>query len=309
MYKKTLILDSSQIDAFLTCPQLWEYGYKDRLAPISAAKTSEAMAMGTLGHKFLEIYYKERARKVTQDEAIEKALAFEPEAEERCSLCDASREEHELIPEDKHIFQPKPFPLEKPKRAFVAQRFREYCYTYSQKDIVPISSDHVEVGFSYKLYEDDECLYVLEGRMDLLGQYGDNPIWMDHKFQLRSRDLYKKSIQFRNYAMVARETAGITMGMVNYIRMTKEITKDTLKREMITFSKPELDYWKYNLIDIFHEIAKAVGDNKYEKNYSSCSGKFGYPCDFTPLCEEYVPGIIEAKRNTLYTIKKEWKPW
>ena len=135
---------------------------------------------------------------------------------------------------------------------------------------------------------------------------------MDHKFQLRSRDLYKKTIQFRNYALVMYETMGITTGIVNYVRLTKSVTKDTFKRELTQFNSLELAEWKRNLISIYDSIFDSiliVYEGIYDKNWSACSGKFGYPCDFTPLCEEYNEDIKKAKQTQLYTVREEWKPW
>lgn len=311
MPKQILILDSTQIDAFLTCPQLWDYGQKQRLTPCTGAPTGEAMLMGTLGHKYLELYYKAKAEGKSQVQAIGAAEDWDPDMEGKCEICNA--ESHDMELADHHTFTPKPFPLEKPRRYEVLQRFREYSYTYTQKDIEPISPAHVEVGFSHLLYEDGGRVYILEGRVDLIGKLSDMPLWMDHKFQLRSRDLYKKTIQFRNYALVMYETMGITTGIVNYVRLTKSVTKDTFKRELTQFNSLELAEWKRNLISIYDSIFDSIHNSfmkgVYDKNWSACSGKFGYPCDFTPLCEEYNEDIKKAKQTQLYTVREEWKPW
>lgn len=306
MNKQALILDSTQIDAYLTCPQLWFYGHKERLTPAMGYPTGDAMSMGTLGHKFLELYYKAMAEGLGQQAGIDRAQDFNPD-EESCLYCNKPKVYH---PRESCIdFESKPFPLDKPSRAAVLQRFREYTYTYSQRDIEPISPALVEVGFSHLLFEDADKQYILEGRMDLIGSLAGTRLWTDHKFQLRSRNLYKKSIQFRNYGLVAYETMGLTMGLVNYIRLTKGITKDTFSRDIITFNAPELAMWKQTLIDIYDTIYSEQMNGTYPKNWSACSGKFGYPCDFTPLCEESNEGIIKAKHDNLYTIREEWKPW
>jgi hypothetical protein len=319
MPKQTLILDSTQIDAFLTCPQLWDYGQKQRLSPATGAPTGEAMLMGTYGHKLLELYYKAKAEGKSQVQAIGAAEEFDPDRE----TCECNKPEfdeyHDFttaiaerpldIDIKYHPFKPKPFPLEKPKRYEVLQRFREYSYTYTTNDIEPLSSAHVEVGFSHLLYEDSERVYILEGRIDNIGKISGQQVWQDHKFQLRARDLYKKSIQFRNYSLVMYETMGICTGIVNYIRLTKGITKDTFKRELTQFNGLELKLWKTELIVIFNKILDAQNSNGYKQNWSACSGKFGYPCDFTPLCEEYNADIVKAKKQQLYTVREEWKPW
>src|SRR5690348_15830065 len=81
----------------------------------------------------------------------------------------------------------------------VKTRFREYCYTYINNDVIPASPEHVEVGFSEVVYESASRLYLLEGRIDIMGTLQGLNTIVDLKFQGRTRELYKKSIQFRNY--------------------------------------------------------------------------------------------------------------
>lgn len=334
MNKLILTLDSTQINAFMQCPQMWKYGQQMRLTPAAGFATGEAMQMGTLGHMYLERYYKALSISNEHGTAIEYALQFDPDRH-ICKNCKKIAELHGSsfkCPEGETEWKPEPYPLGMPERAQVQQRFREYCYTYmAQKDIIPKSTGHVEVGFSHILYETMYRIYILEGRMDLIGSIGTTEMWMDHKFQLRQRNLYKKSVQFRNYGMIAYETMGINTGMVNYIRLTKGVSKDTLSRELITFGPGEHAAWKKRLLQIYDNIAyqitmNAAGDPKdwpglivevgleetihgFTKNWAQCSGSFGYPCDFAPLCEESHDSIKDAKVNSLYTIRPEWKPW
>jgi hypothetical protein len=320
--KFVLILDSSQIDAFLQCPTIWYYGYKRRLQP-HGAKENVPMDMGTYGHKLLEIIYKERARGNGKN-AIDAAFSYDVD-QETCR-CSHGRERHGCIGVETEClsigcpcqnFEPQPFPLSLPDREFVKNRVLEYTFVEgaSIPELVPTSPDHVEVGFSEKLYEDDDRLYILEGRIDLLGRVANNceEGWADHKFQSRASVLYTKSIQFRNYAMVTKRSIGI----INYIRFAKKIEKDfTFKREILSFSRLEMEAWRRNLIlryKEFEEIIKADDWYNEEDRFrrrNSCSGKFGYPCDFTPLCENFMlPQLIKINEQSDFKQKAEWRPW
>lgn len=215
------------------------------------------------------------------------------------------------------LFVPVPFPLDLPDRQAVKDRV--LMYTMVEGNGLPAfhakSPEHVEVGFSHKLYEDDNRLYILEGRIDLIGQIANNcpDGWADHKFQMRQRDLYLKSIQFRNYALVTQKSIGV----VNYIRFAKKVEKDvTFKRAIISFSRMEMESWKNQLTRIFHQVEAQVESwNKQEDtiqthNWSSCSGKYGYPCDYTDLCENYMlPQLVQVNMDTKYKIRPEWRPW
>ena len=66
MPQQALVLDSSQISAHESCPTIWanrdiinrDLVIIDPSDPTKIQRPSEAIAMGTLGHKYLEIYYK-----------------------------------------------------------------------------------------------------------------------------------------------------------------------------------------------------------------------------------------------------------
>lgn len=314
MSKLTLVLDSSQIAHFLECPTLWKYSDKEQLTT-AIAEPKEALLKGTFGHRLMDIYYKSKASGLTQTQAMEKAYAFNPD-NETCE-CGHPLHDHETdYPESPTAIckclkcnctepQAKPFSLDKACRQEVRQRFVEYCYTYINNDIIPKSPEHVEVGFSEPILETADKLYVLEGRIDIIGSLQGLETVVDHKFQIRPHALYKKSIQFRNYAMITKKN----MLIINYIRLTKGVSKDTLVREIASFTPVEHTVWKQRLIRVFDSIAEAIQSDTYEQRWDSCAGKYGYPCQFSPLCEQWDSKLIQIKKQQSYVKKEEWRPW
>ena len=299
---------------------------------------------GTMGHKLLEIYYKARAAGFDSNTAIGKA--FEYDFDKETCRCGHGHEYHRSYavvsmphyrpvvspPKCESIgcgcieFIPQPFPLDVVQRKFVKDRVLEY--TFAEGTVIPelkaTSPEHVEVGFSKKIYEDENRLFILEGRIDLMGEIAGNCPngWADHKFQMRERDLYLKSIQFRNYSLATE----LAIGVVNYIRFAKKVEKDkTFKRAIISFSRAEMANWHENLIRIFSKINNVLqplfeptGTDEWQwycehdtlRNRASCSGKFGYPCDYTTLCENNTnPELIKILESTDYKQRPEWRPW
>jgi hypothetical protein len=136
--------------------------------------------------------------------------------------------------------------------------------------------------------------------------------WADHKFQSRERDLYLKSIQFRNYSMVTK----LPIGVVNYIRFAKKIEKDkTFKRAVISFSRLEMEAWRQELLAIFNRVEQFLRfpetmSSVEIRNWAACSGRFGYTCEFTPLCEEWNNSpLVQLKKEAEFKKKVEWRPW
>lgn len=302
MSRTTLVLDSSQISSWLECPQKWDFAYEQCVTKHNTL--DDPMVAGTLMHKYLELYYTLRGQGISPKTACEMSAKFNPDE------ADAS---------DKHQY-----PLGAEIRTQVKQRFLEYCMVYQNdydvatrpKLVIQMRKETglpydsyvpeplIEQGFSYELLNTPEYLFVLEGRIDFLGSTHGNPLWMDHKLQFRQRSLYKKSIQFRNYALAT----GYNLGVVNYIRMHKVATKDTLVREPISFSSNENRQWATELRDIYVAIAKSK-QAPPRKNRDSCSGKFGYACQYTDICEEWNPGTAEAIKAQKYVQVAKWCPW
>ena len=332
--KFILILDSSQLASFSECPQLWDYSYRQRLMP-TARRESTPLDMGTYGHRLLEIIYKERANG-NEKAAYDVAIAYDID-KETCR-CGHSHEKHSTKGEINasiesclsigchcDAFVGVTFPLSDKERSQVKQRVLEYTMYEGSAfpELRAASPEHVEVGFSHLLYEDDRRLYILEGRVDLIGSIAHNcpDGWADHKFQMRARDLYLKSIQFRNYSMVLERAIGV----VNYIRFTQKLDispkafNPTFKRSLISFSRAEMDWWKGQVFEMFRNVENYVrglylggqGTQAEGRNWGACSGKFGYPCDFTPLCENvpFGQGLVQIKQDQDFVVKPEWRAW
>ena len=325
MSKYTLILDSSQISTFLECPRLWYYTYQKRLIPSglasAAPKDKDPRDIGTYGHRILDLFYKLRF-KMSYSEAAAQALQYDPDID-TCE-CGCLVDEHRSIPQlnltecqkchkclkqggipSSLVF--KPFPLNLDSRMKVRERLKLYWAYWQNNDFQPLSAKHVEVGFAEPIYEDSENLFVLEGRIDLIATLQGLPCIVDHKFQVSMHELYTKSIQFKNYALVNRSI----MMIINYVRLAQNVVKDvTFKRTLINFSVPELLDWKQKLIKIFFQIKDSQLKESFRQNWSACSGKFNYACNFTPLCEEFTPQMIAIKEKQLYTVKEQvWRPW
>lgn len=295
--RQTLILDSTQITDYHECPQKWQYSHVQQLTQIG--ETRDSMNMGSYGHKLLERYYKKIALGSNANQAYESVATA-------------------------NLDCPPELPLSEERQKAVREKFMWYHCTYglNGKDIVPaceprygskiarlrgdppIITPLVEIGFSHKLLDTPEYLFVLEGVIDLIGTMDGMRIFVDHKFQERKRNLYKKSVQFRNYALVT----GLRMGMVNYVRMTQKIDAETYSRDIINFSPQEMRAWKEEVTGIFLRIAKDLQSDP-ERRWGACSGKFGYKCEFTQVCEEFNSTLRESMIATRYTKKPLWRPW
>lgn len=309
MPKTILVLDSSQLATFLECPEKWQLTNIECLTKSNTV--DDAMSAGTLMHKYLERYYQW------------KGLGYDALACQAYAL--------QFNPDEKDELDHHQYPLGAEIRAQLRQRFIEYCMVYANGDYevataakyhITVDSESglpkdsvlnvplVEQGFSYELLNTPEYLFVLEGRIDFIGSLKGNRLWMDHKLQFRQRSLYKKRIQFRNYSLAL----GYNLGIVNYIRMHKTCTKDTLAREPISFSTTENALWRAELTEIYVDVARQqkLGNpltSNLVKNRDACEGKYGYPCQYVSICEEYNEQTQIAIKNQNFVKRVKWSPW
>lgn len=328
--KLTLILDSTQIASFMQCPRMWHYEHDLSVTP-HHGEEKDAMTMGTYMHRLLEVYYKQQAMGQSKSVASAKAHAYPIDADyigqfhkgcngkilsgELTNSCDHCFKQN--IDEEEILTRTEGLPLDAPKRKEVLDRFQMYTFTYAANDFQIASPEQAEVGFSYHLAERADRIYILEGKADLYNATlgGQTLGYVDHKSQLRRRDIYEKSIQFRNYGLVTNAS----IAMVNYIRFAKKIDADTFVRKAIPFQAGEHAWWKEQVIAVFDRVADALAqgsddptywmDQRSNPNWAMCSGLFGYPCNYTPLCSIKNPQLVQLTLENSFVKKDLWRPW
>lgn len=333
MPRQILVLDSSQITAYGECQMYWNLKYNENLT--SSNEVRDDMAQGTYGHKLLELYYMNRGLGMKVADAWHDANQFH--AEQDFPLPTTKRAfMHKRCWEYVGVYAQNDF------QPILGQRIREtkfgphvlsltdgktckHCgketdinkdYTLAKDEVehcpnnpytVEIQRPLVEQGFSYPLLDTPEYLFVLEGKIDVMAvlNNGSNGV-VDHKFQGRERSLYGKSIQFRNYAMVS----DFNFVVINYIRLHQAISEKTFVRDVHYFSSLEKMLWKRRLIEKFKRIARERELGIFEKNEAMCSGKFGYPCEFTKICNDNFDLVsIQATKEQHFKKREPWKPW
>ena len=311
MSRSTLVLDSSQISTLYDCEERWRLLQQElliRIDPFRPGETlrpSDAISAGLLMHTLLEIYYRE--------------ICLHPE-----QPAQAAMKAYEFNPDTADIQDGHEYPLDPALRKKVYSRFQDYIMTWGSRDFrpahkikkiivcnergIPVDAYEtvplVEQGFSFRLLDTPEYLFILEGRIDFIGYCQDQLLWMDHKTQGRRHDLYRKSIQFKNYALAT----GLDFGIINYIRLTDKIDKTTLVRDPISFSPNEIFQWKQELIEKYVEWSSKISNGHFTRNRAACGSGYG-PCQFTPICEEYNGVMREQIKRDQFMKRTAWKPW
>jgi len=299
MSKLIIELDSSKIKTFLYCPQEYKLVYVENLRKtwITPQFKKDYSGQGTYVHKLLDCYYNLRALNPSKNSLEHSAAAL--------SLFQSLkfRDKLKLPPEFETL---------------VNVRFTQYCIKNSVADYNPIVKNGVpatEVKFSVKLYEDDNVIFILIGRIDLLCSvqsqmgYALNA-FVDHKTQERESELYEWKPQFLCYALAT----GFNYGGFNYFGLQKEYKeKSTLRRDFNYIPDWKIKQWKeYIIEEVYWPIARLQRESQsvWPQNWVHCAGPDEKrPCDFTEVCNVETNELKQTIKRQFYEVTKAWHPW
>jgi hypothetical protein len=261
--KKVLKLDSHLLSNYQNCPKQFYY---NGIRRIELARPVEFFQRGTVMTECLEDMYNQKHGGIWQPANMVDI------AEKRVDKSEMSDE----------------------NKALVTRVFYQYCRYYAKEDWVPLAT---ELPFSVVLYEDDEYIFIYEGRIDLLvfkSRYDRQIIVTDNKTYSRESEIYPFNNQAMGYCYVLRTNTFC----YNYIGFTQtKKPDDNFFRTQVKFSPQQIHDWKEDTIYWFHKI---VRDEDYRKS-RQCEGKYGV-CSFHELCEN----PFQVSRDQLITIK--YKP-
>jgi hypothetical protein len=274
MSKVNIVMDASQYDMFLLCPQRFHNRYNLNLqAPVKKMQLDR----GTVVHVGAETYYEALKNGAKYQDAVVAALSKMREASVFSDL------EPEMV--DRCLD--------------VMEEYFDYWRVADQS----LNIVGVEQPFIYLLYEDDEVRIHMAGKIDLItsdNKYTNLPT--DHKTYDRSFELTRMSNQFKNYTHALKS---------NYLVVNRIGFQKTLKphekflRPMLSFDPLVFEQWTHNVVlNIMHYL-QCAATNEWPMNETSCD-KFHRKCEYLDACDA---SGIEAK---MYKLSRDFvtvEPW
>lgn len=259
--KRILTLDSHSLSNYQQCPQLYNF---TTIRNIEPAMDYAPFVKGTIIAKWLADYYElKKAGNLTSSGILD--------------LIDETLKGTDLPDID---------------LAILHSRFMQYHKHYRNETWIPIA---MEQGFSKTLYEDDEVLFIYEGRPDFIvhSKELNSLIVVDHKSQSRVSKLNFYNNQNLGYCWAVGTTA------FSYnIFGVQEVGDPELwfQRPGIIFDSEMILKWKFHTVQWFYRILE---DSSFNPSWQ-CDGKYGI-CRFQGLCRLTHDISVEAK------IKQEFK--
>ena len=143
---------------------------------------------------------------------------------------------------------------------------------------------------------------VFCGHMDRVAIIGGHPFVIDQKTTGKPLtsfffQQYAREDQMYMYSLIAKEVLGSPIAgvIIDGVQVTSDYTE--FNRDIVTFSKPELDEWLSDTLDFIYRMGTS-----HAHNTSSC-----YRCDFRPVCSA-PPAIRENYKKALFSKQTPWNP-
>lgn len=166
-----------------------------------------------------------------------------------------------------------------------------------------------ETGFSKVLYEDEDVIFVYEGRIDLIVHVEPAEInsWVDYKTQGREAAIYKNRNQFMGYSWALNTN----IGFILVFGMQKE-KEEAFAYRTVCHSDTQIATWRTETIRCFREVLlkSAFGKSQFSMSKANCdAGMYGW-CQFVKLCDNAsAPPEVQAGLKRMFYKEREWKPW
>lgn len=276
--KRILVFDSQILNAIMNCH--W-YTYLTFIKNLRFNHSSEVMQRGSLIHDLFERYYK--IKKHYQDNNKDFDVDFERIQE---VLSDKARE---IYPEHDYSTDEGEAILKA-----VQQNLERWRY-----DGLRIIS--VEEPFLVKIYENDELLAYLQGKIDLVAEPPNQPATpFDHKSRARKHDETTMNNQFIGYAFATNSE----FVCVNEVGLQKILApEDKHRRQTLSIPKGFQDRWLRNTQAWIKELDFSLQNNYWPMKINPyiCA-----KCVFQDVCKSQSDNEVERKLAIHF---HEVEPW
>jgi PD-(D/E)XK nuclease superfamily len=299
MSQKIISIDSSILNVFQSCARKAKYSFVDNLHPPEKA---EALEVGDLMHKMLEIYYSLQINSFKDKELFKEireagispfqspqGLIDLPNVSDLPAIKDLS------VKSARYFATKMSLPSEEVEETVF--QFSEYADYYAHDSWCPLAVE--EVG-SKVLFESEDLKIIYNFKIDLIAEQGRTIAPFDHKTARRRQEPSSLSNQFIGYCY------GLNLNsiVINKIGFQKTLTpKERFNRFILTISDERIKEWIDNTVWWVKRLQDCLEFDYWPMDLTSCDKYSG--CIFMKLCES-------DPESRLYKIERDYKveaPW
>ena len=266
--KKNVVMDATVMSSLMACPRLTEFRYVHNLVPITGK--GNALEVGSLMHKMLEIYYKTIRDGFSKDLALGNALTA---GQEYIKTGDDGNGLLNTPPDNvKH----KNGQLKDIGWRYAMSTIEQYCEFYKGDSWIPLE---VEKVMGEVIYEDNEIRLLWKAKLDLTVDTNQGIYPVDHKTMKQKRDTLNLSNQFMGQCIL-NKSRNVIINKIGFQSTLEPEEKFT--RHVMSYSADRLAEWMELAAYYAKYLVQLQEAKYYPPNFSYCDKYFG--CIFKDIC-------------------------
>ncbi len=317
--KHHVILDATILTTLMACPCLVDLRFNHKFQSINGK--SNSLECGSLAHKILEIFYKEKIKGFDRKTAIASGLTAGLMYIQGCRFCadftphdstDGGPVEWITKPPCNH--QPNEYPglvntpvdnEIKPKRIgykWVLETMEQYFDRWKNEAWIPLEVEHVR---GKVLYEDDNIIILWKAKLDLLTDTLDGIFPCDHKTMSQKRSTVSMNNQFMGQCLVTGSRSVIIdkIGFQTSLKPEEKFTRSP----MVSYSAERLIEWQSQTLPHYaYELLEYNETGYWPQRLTHCENKYG-TCQFLKVCESN-PDMREEELRKNFIVGEAWDP-
>lgn len=326
--KTNVVIDATFLSNIMKCGRYTQFTHDLHLQPI--AGKSNSLEIGSIIHKFMEVYYKSQKNGIGKNQAFGFGIAAAELYIQGCQYCTAfvpectieqdileGKNPSEHIHNEKCQLKPKcghppneyPGISNTPMESegyligwkFALETCDQYHKFYSNDHWLTIDT---EVVRSKQLYEDDEIRILWKSKLDWIVDTNQGIYPCDHKTMKQNRDTLSINNQFMGQCSVM----GTRNVFINKIGLQKTLKpEEKFKRVTIPYTAARLlEFQSYVLPYWVKQLIQWNEQGHYPPNFQSCENKYGR-CSFCDVCGSD-PDMRNELLNQGFVVGSEWNP-
>lgn len=323
--KKNLVIDATVLSTLMGCGRLTDFRFNHNL--ISIDGKSNSLEVGSIVHKYLEVYYGQIIAGFNKTQAHSAGMIAAELYARGCPYCTnfvpTICQNHLTEPNpscDVCILKPRcghkineyegvkntPAEAEKGKTYVVGWKWaletcEQYNTFYKNDFWVPLE---VEIVKGDILYEDDEIRILWKSKFDLITDTNQAILPCDHKTMKQRRDTMSLNNQFIGQCII-QKTRTVIINKVGFQKTLEPHEK--FERAMVSYSAKRLIEWQGTILPYWAYKLLEYSENDYwAPNFDHCENKYGN-CTFKEVCE-CDPDDRERELKLHFMVGPDWNP-
>lgn len=276
--KKNIIIDATLFTNVQSCGRKTDFRHNHNL--VHKRGKSVNLEMGSIAHKFLEVYYRAVLQGLSKQQATGQAyiaaqeFSADPTEVRNCTTEDIS---------------------------LTLNTCEQYLEFYKNDHWIPLAVEEVKGKI---FYEDDEIRILWKAKLDWIADTNQGVYPVDHKTMKQRRDTRSLNNQFMGQCI----TLNTRLMFVNKIGFQKTLAPhEKFTRPAINYTYDRLLEFQSEIVPYWCKIYLMYQESGYwPPNFISCENKWGF-CEYYEVCE--IDRIM--RQETLehdFEIGKAWDP-